>query len=201
MTRIAAALLLLCACSKEDYKNQKPPEEEAPAVAAEKKPPPPPPKKVLTPEELGKCELKATGAVTAEQTSPGGKTATNVSYWFTEAERNSMMGVDGFVVNCHGSDIKFSILPGGGKKDGMPFEPKKYVFKKGTGDANVMVTFGPTRTLGDAAGTVDITAFDKKHIAGTIDLTGKLIGKGASGNVKLTGSFDFACPGFSGCEN
>ena len=198
MKTIAAALLLLCACSKEDYKNQKPPEEEVPAVAAEKKPPPPPPKKALTPEELGTCQLKATGAVTAEQTSPGGKSATNVSYWFTEAERNNMMGVDGFVVNCHGPDIKFSILPGGGKKDGMPFGPKKYELKKGTGDANVMVTFGPKRTLGDPAGTVDITTFDKKRIAGTIDLTGKLVPGG--GTVKLTGSFDFACPGFSGCE-
>lgn len=199
MTRIAAALLLLCACSKEDYKNQKPPEEEAPAAAAEKKPAPPPPKKALTPEELGSCTLKATGAVTAEQTSPGGKPATNVSYWFTEAERNSMMGVDGFVVNCHGPDIKFSILPGGGKKDGMPFGPKKYEFKKGTGDANVMVTFGANRTMGDPAGTVNITTFDKKRIAGTIDLSGKLVPGG--GTVKLTGSFDFACPGFSGCEN
>jgi hypothetical protein len=199
MRKLAAVVIALCACSKEDYKNQKPPEEEAPAVAAEKKPPPPPPKKQLTPEGMGKCDLKATGAFTAEQTSQGGRASTNVSYWFTEAERNSMMGVDGFVVNCHGKDMKFSILPGGGKQDGMPFSPKKYEFKGGKGDANVMVTFGPKVTLGDPNGTVDITAFDKKHIAGTINLTGKLVPGG--GQVKLTGSFDYVCPGFSGCEN
>jgi hypothetical protein len=185
------------ACSKEDYKNQKPPEEvERPAV---KQPPPAPVKKALTPEEMGKCDLKVDGALKLEQTTLGGKPATNVSYWFTEAERNSMMGVDGFVVNCHGKDIKFSIIPGGGKKDGMPFSPKKYDFKGGKGDANVMVTFGPKVTMGDPNGTVDITAFDKRHIAGTINLKGKLVPGG--GAVTLTGSFDLVCPGFSGCEN
>ena len=88
--------------------------------------------------------------------------------------------------------------PGGGKPDGMPFAPKKYTFKKGTGDANVMVTFGPKVTLGDPNGTVDITTFDKKRIAGTIDLSGKLVPGG--GAVTLKGKFDFACPGFQNCE-
>ena len=94
-----------------------------------------------------------------------------------------------------------SIVPGGGKPDGMPFTPKKYEFKKGAGDgASVMITLGPTLTFGDPTGSVNITAFDKTHIAGTIDLSGTLKGKGASGGVKLTGQFDFKCPGFSGCE-
>lgn len=199
MTKLAVIALLLVACKhEEDYKNQKPPEEEPPAVAVERKPPPPP-KKELKPEELGQCTLKLTGAMKKEQTSMGGRPATNVSYWYTEAEQNNMMGVDGFAVNCHGPEMKFSILPGGGKKDGMPFTPKKYDFKKGTGsDASLMITLGPKVTFGDATGSVNITAFDKRHIAGTIDLAGKLVpGNGA---VKLTGEFDFVCPGFSGCE-
>ena len=194
----ACLVVAAVACkSDEDYKKQKPPEpEEAPEVA-EKKPPPPPPKKVLKPEEMGECKLTATGAVKAEQVTMGGQKATNVSYWYTEAERNNMMGVDGFAVNCHGPDIKFSIIPGGGKKDGMPFAPKKYTFAKGKGDANVMVNFG-NKTMDTPTGTVDITAFDKTHIAGTIDLTGKLVPGG--GSVKLSGTFDLKCPGFSGCE-
>ncbi len=198
MHKLALLACLLVACkSDEDYKKQKPPEPAAEETAAEKKPPPPPPKKALTPEEMGTCKLVATGAVKLEQSSLGGQKATNVSYWYTEAERNNMMGVDGFAVNCHGPDIKFSIIPGGGKKDGMPFAPKKYTFKKGTGDANVMVNFG-NKTMDAPNGTVDVTAFDKKHIAGTIDLTGKLVPGG--GSVKLTGTFDLRCPGFSGCE-
>jgi hypothetical protein len=199
MKQLALLVCVLVACKQdEDYKKQKPPEAAEPAAATKEAPPPPPPKKALTDEELGKCELEVSGAMSVKQTSPGGRAATNISYWFTEAESKNMMGVDGFVVNCHGKDVKFSILPGGGKKDGMPFGPKKYEFKNGKGDANVMVTFGPKITMGDPNGTVDITTFDKKRIAGTINLSGKLMpGNGA---VKLTGSFDFACPGFSGCE-
>jgi hypothetical protein len=209
MRNLAAFALLLLACSKEDYKDQKTPAEAEKPEVTETKPPPPPPKKELKPEELGTCELKATGAYKAEQTTPGGRPATNVSYWLGDQERGNM-GVDGFVVNCHGKDIKFSILPGGGKKDGMPFGPKKYEFKKGTGDANVMVSFTPKEpakggksgavglTMDAPNGTVDITAFDKKHIAGTINLSGKLVPGG--GAVQLTGKFDLTCPGFSKCE-
>src|SRR5262245_3377560 len=124
--RNLAILLVLAACSKADYKKEKPAEAETKAVAEDKPAPPPPPpkKKELKPEEMGKCDLEATGAFKATQSSMGGRQATNVSYWLTEAERNNMMGVDGFAVNCHGPDMKFSILPGGGKKDGMPFGPK-----------------------------------------------------------------------------
>ena len=199
MTKLAVVVLLLAACkSEEDYKKQKPPEPEE-VTPAEKKAPAPPPRKELKPEEMGKCTLKLTGAMKKEQETMGGNKAVNVSYWLTEAEQKNMMGVDGFAVNCHGPEMKFSILPGGGKKDGMPFQPKNYSFKKGTSeDASLMITLGPKVTFGDATGTVNITAFDKKHIAGTIDLSGKLVPGG--GAVKLTGNFDLVCPGFSGCE-
>ncbi|HUS30862.1 MAG TPA: hypothetical protein VMZ53_20265, partial [Kofleriaceae bacterium] len=177
-------------------------EEDKPAVS-ETKPPPPPPKKALTPEEMGKCELKVSGAVTAEQTTFGGRPATNVTYWMTEEEKKNLMGVDGFAVNCSGKDIKFSMTPIG-KPELMPFAPKKYVFKGGHSDgASVNVLFpalGQTATLGDPNGTIDVTAFDKKHIAGTISLSGKFVGKGAKGNVTMSGSFDFKCPGFGACE-
>jgi hypothetical protein len=137
------------------------------------------------------------GAIKAEQTTKGGQAATNISYWRSEAERAGLQGVDGFVINCHGSDIRFSMVPGGGKKDGMPFTPKRYDFKAGKGDAGLSITFGK-QTMDQINGTIDITAFDKKHIAGTVDLSGKTVpGKGA---VKLTGKFDLMCPNFAGCE-
>lgn len=199
MTKLALIVLVLGACkSEEDYKQQKPPEAEPVATAAEVKPPPPK-KRELTPEELGSCTLELSGAVKKEQTSPGGRNAMNVSYWLSAEEQQKMAGVDGFVVRCEGPDIKFAILPGGGKKDGMPFSPKKYDFKNGVGsDASVMITLGPKLTFGDATGSVNITAFDKRHIAGTIDLAGKL--KPGNGAVKLKGQFDFTCPGFAACE-
>jgi hypothetical protein len=189
-----ALFLVLAACANE--KKEAPPPAPAPEPV-ETKPPPPPPKKVLTTADLGTCHLTASGAVTADQTTPGGRTATNVSYWLSEKDQKNMMGVDGFVVNCIGPDIKFQLVPGGGKKDGMPFKPKKYDFDKGKGDANIMASFGKAQ-LTTPSGSVDITAFDSHHIAGTIDLSGKLTPGG--GQVKLTGTFDLVCPGFSACD-
>lgn len=190
---LVAFVLVGCGPEKEDYTKQAPPPEvERPKEMA------PPPKKVEVPTDLGKCNLTASGAVTAEQETPGGKPATNVSYWLGEEERKNMMGVDGFVINCQGEKIRFQIVPGGGKPDAMPFAPKKYEFKKGRGaDASVNIGFGKA-SLADANGTVDITAFDARHIAGTIDISGKLAPGG--GAVKLTGSFDLVCPGFKGCK-
>src|SRR5689334_7222898 len=99
MRKLAVAVLLLAACkSEEDYKKQKPPEPDPPPAPAEKKPMPPP-KKALTPEEMGKCDLKLSGAMQKEQTSLGGRAATNVSYWFGPAELNNTQAMDGFAVN------------------------------------------------------------------------------------------------------
>jgi len=203
MMKVAvAAVLLLAACPKhdEDYKKQKPPEEEAKEAA----PPPPPPKpakKALTEDEMGECKLTASGGLKAEQTTKGGQGATNISYWRSEQERAGMMGLDGFAINCFGSDIRFSMTPGG-KKDGMPFAPKKYDFKPVAKnaeprDAAVNITFGK-QTLDAVTGTVNVTAFDKHHIAGTIDVSGKTVpGKQA---VTVKGTFDLICPNFAGCE-
>jgi len=196
--RLVLMLALVAACdtpAKEDYKKQAPAAEET--KPAEKKSPPPPPKKQLTQAELGTCHLTASGAVSADQTTPGGRTATNISYWYSAEEQKSMMGVDGFVINCNGPDIRFSMVPGGGKKDGMPFKPKKYEFAAGKGDANLMIGLGKV-TIANPSGPVDITAFDSHHIAGTIELSGKLAPGG--GDEKLSGSFDLACPGLSACD-
>ena len=170
---------------------------ETPAAPAKKKKAPPP-------ADLGNCTLAVTGAITLEQTSPGGNEATNVAYWYLASERRNMMGVDGYVVNCKGDKFRFSLLPGGGKLDGMPFGPKVFTFAKGKSDgASVMMTFGQVSekgqtTLADPSGTVEITALDVRHIAGTVNLTGKVI----PGNrpVTVKGSFDLVCPGASACD-
>ena len=195
MRTIIFAIALIACGSSEDKPAPAPAADPDPAPAPVRKPMPA--KKVLTTADLGTCHLVASGAVTADQTTPGGRTAANVSYWLSEAERKNMMGIDGFVVNCQGPDIDFRLLPGGGKKDGMPFKPKKYDFKDGKGDANVMVMFGK-KTLAAPNGSIDVTSFDSHHIAGSVDISGKLAPGG--GEVKITGSFDLTCPGFSGCE-
>ncbi len=185
--------LLACGPKKEEIPAEPPAEPpSAPAKVVA-----PPAKHVLTQAELGTCHLTASGAITKEQTTPGGRPATNISYWLSEGERKNMMGVDGFVINCIGPDINFRLLPGGGKQDGMPFKPKRYDFDKGKGDANIMATFGKT-SLAAPTGTIDITAFDSHHIVGTIDLAGKTAPGGA--DMKLTGNFDLVCPGYAGCD-
>ncbi len=194
---LAAAVLTLTGCpeKKEDYEKQKP---EEVAAAKREAAPPPRPKKNPPPADLGTCKITVSGGITAEQTSAGGKDATNVAYWYTADERKNMMGVDGYVVNCKGDKFRFSLLPGGGKLDGMPFAPKKFTFAKGKSDgANVMMAFGQA-TLADPTGTVEITQLDKTHIAGTIDLAGKVV----PGNkqVKVTGEFNLVCPGLSACD-
>lgn len=197
-------LLVLVACStpeKEDYTKQKPPEEApAPPPTKEK----PAAKKQLGPDEMGQCHLAASGAITADQTTKGGKDATNISYWYTPEEQKNMMGVDGFVINCKGADIKFSLVPGGGKQDGMPFKPKKYDFAAGKGDGVLMIQFGKAGakagaalpTLDKPTGSVDVTAFDSHHISGSIELSGTVAGAAE----KITGNFDLMCPNLSGCD-
>jgi hypothetical protein len=194
--RLAFALVLLAACGtpeKEDYTKEKPVEATPPPPSKDK----PAVRKALGPDELGTCHITASGAVTADQTTKGGKDATNVSYWYSAEEQKTMMGVDGLVIHCNGPDIKFSLVPGGGKKDGMPFKPKKYDFAAGKGDGGLMIMFGPKQTVDKATGSVDVTSFDSHHIAGTIDLSGAL---SSGGTVKLTGTFDLICPNLSACD-
>jgi hypothetical protein len=199
MKKLAAALVLLVACDSatDDYIKNRKKDDKTETAEADKSnlPPPAVKKKALTEAELGNCHITATGAVSADQTTPGGRSATNISYWYSADEQKTMMGVDGFVINCNGSDIHFSMVPGGGKQDGMPFKAKTYTFTQGKGDANLMIAFGK-QSLTAPNGTINITQFDSHHIAGTIDLSGKL----GAADEKLSGNFDLVCPGLSACD-
>lgn len=199
MTKLLVVAALLASCSKSYEPSAEDKAEEKKMQEAKERPPEKAPvvKKQEVPTDLGTCHLTATGAVSVDQTSKGGKEATNISYWFEEKERKNMMGIDGFVINCNGDLMRFSMLPGGGKQDGMPFKPKKYDFVKGKGDAGISVGFGKM-ALSAINGSVDVTAFDARHIAGTVDLSGTLTPGG--GDVKVTGQFDLVCPGYSGCQ-
>ena len=197
MTKLLVLAVALAACNsaKDDYiKNRK--QDQATDNGPDKSSLPPPAKKkvLLADSELGQCHITATGAIPLDQTSQGGKAATNVSYWYAADEQKTMMGVDGFVVNCNGDGLKFSMVPAG-KPDGMPFKPKKYTFDKGKGDAALIINFGK-QALANATGSIDVTAFDSHHIAGAIDLDGQLGGA----DEKLAGTFDLICPNLSACN-
>jgi len=190
MHKLLAASLFFVACSK---KEEAPPEPKPePKQEAPKPPPEPEVKKETGPPIADECTLKGSGQMKFEQVSKGGRNAVNVSYWYKDKDRDKMMGLAGFAVHCHGSDFKFSIVPGAAtNKDSAPFAPKKYTFAKGKSEISVSAFAGPV-PWEPTTGTIDITAFDARHIAGTISLKGKLDKKKP---LDLEGSFDFKCQG------
>jgi hypothetical protein len=76
----------------------------------------------------------------------------------------------------------------------VPFGVKNYDVVK-NGDLVLIGRAGDL--LSDFAGSVQINAFDAKHLAGTLSITAKQ-GR-SSKRVKIEGSFDLACPGMAGC--
>ncbi len=76
-----ALVIVLASC----VSKQEPPPPPVERTAEPEATPPPPPKPAPKPAvtDLGSCTLKVSGAVTAEQTTPGGREAVNISYWYT----------------------------------------------------------------------------------------------------------------------
>ena len=118
--------------------------------------PPPPKKKVLTQAELGNCHITASGAVTADQTSPGGRTATNISYWYSPDDQKTMMGVDGFVVNCNGPDSGFRSCPAAASRTACRSSRRRTRSRTARATRTLMIGFGKADGR-DAVGKVDIT--------------------------------------------
>jgi hypothetical protein len=189
MHKLLAASLFLVACSKNEDPKPEP-------KAEVREPPPPEPKPEPKPEPgpaiPDECTLTATGSQKFEQTSKGGRSTVNVSYWYKEKDREKMMGMPGFALHCHGTNIRFSIVPGATtNQETAPFGPKKYTFTKGKSDISISASVGGA-PWEPTTGTIDITAFDARHIAGTIDLKGKIDNKKA---LDLKGTFDYKCQG------
>jgi hypothetical protein len=152
------------------------------------------------PSDYGSCTITVGGAITLEQTSPGGTSKSVTSYWFAADDKRNVMfpeGKIGLVLNCTDKQLSLNILTKLATKTSFPFGPKKYELKKsGRNELYVLGTIGKTSVMG-ATGTIDITTFDASRIAGAIDLKATTLPD--DGDITLVGSFDFKCPGFSGC--
>lgn len=201
------AALAACGGTKDDA----PPEPTA-AKTDDKRPAPdeakPAPKpdeaKPVMPNEppdaaMGTCQVKVTGGVKAEWTGEGGTTASAISYWFKPGDPNDKMmfdGKPGMILNCVGKGGRLSFIANAktGATD-LTFGPKTYTLAKGKKSFTVMASAGKDSTL-SATGTLDVKQFDSTHIAGSFDLDAKFIDGGAS---KITGTFDFKCPGYGAC--
>jgi len=181
--RLAPALtvVLVAACTK-----SWPPPEPAPAK------PEPPPAAVKMPAagDSGTCSLVATGAFAAEETIAGTTTASS-KYWMSDADKAGQVP-SGLVVNCNGKQLRLSIVAN--PNTTVPFGPRTYKLAGKNPELALLGRAG--KSLQDFAGTIDVTAFDGHHVAGTIDISAKQIG---GGTVKLAGSFDVACTHWGNC--
>jgi len=120
--------------------------------------------------DFGSCEIAGEKVVPTVR-------AVNTKYWAADDDRAPVLSV-----NCIGKTgrMSFSAAPNAT----VPYGPKTYKLDGGRGELVVMARAGD-KQLSAVTGTVDVTAFDGHHLAGTFELSG------------LSGSFDFPCHG--GC--
>jgi hypothetical protein len=146
-------------------------------------PPPPPapaPAPVVRPaavKDPGSCTLEVTGALSTKETMAAGPALAS-KYWRPDEEH-----LPPLTINCIGKDVRLSFVasPNGA----VPYGPKSYAIAASRGDLVVLGRAG--KPLSDFAGTIEVTAFDATHVAGTFALGAKQTGGGA---VKLSGSFE-----------
>lgn len=112
-----------------------------------------------------------------------------------------------FLLNCQTEKANISFGPSSQSKyKDVPMKAKTYVLGKGGGKPGEMQVLLSVK--GDngfwrvqPGGKLDITAFDKKHIAGTFEFTAKEgMGKEAGKEAQFSGSFDFPCKASKSCE-
>jgi len=98
----------------------------------------------------------------------------------TEKVASGPVGAD-LALNCIGKLGRVSFRPGT-----PPTAPTTYKIERTSHDV-VVLARARDKQLGNVEGTIDITALDARHVAGTIDLAGTA----GSARVTIAGSFDF----------
>ncbi|HEY3807573.1 MAG TPA: hypothetical protein VGL61_33455 [Kofleriaceae bacterium] len=190
MRQILACLIVIAGCGKSDSKPV--PERSVPAPATPSAPTTVAPTPATPSADSGSCTVTASGAYTGTATGAGDLGSVGSKYWSPGAAPNGMHA-PALLLNCHASaDLHLTIAS---KRDeAVPFGPKTYKVVDGDPDIGLMARAGSG--ILKLVGTIDITAFDHHHVAGTFDVTGPLIKGG--GAVTLKGTFDYPCHA-SGC--
>jgi len=180
MSRIDLALVTLAvglvACGKGKDKAEPAPTPPAPApapapVAPTTSPAPPP-----DPFARGSCEYTVDGG----ETRKGGGGISNVmsTHWMPPRQPGRSIAVP-LLINCGPAGNQLSISTDG-DTTAVPMGPKKYPI----GAGKDFTAMGLDFMSGD--GSLDITAWDTTHVAGTFEISAK--GK------TYKGAFDFKCP-------
>jgi hypothetical protein len=114
-----------------------------------------------------------------------------------------------FLLNCQTEAATVNFGPSRGSKyKDVPMAARSYTIAgKGSpakpGEMQVMVNIkdGKGFWRAQAGGKLEVTAFDKKHIAGTFEIPLREgLGKEGGTEAKLTGRFDFPCATSKSCE-
>lgn len=171
----AALALVACGNSKD-----KPAPAPAPTpttqAAAPVAPPPTPPAAPADPFAMGSCEYTIDGG----EAQKGGGGISNVmsAHWMAANQRGRSLA-GSLLINC-GPTGKQLNISSNGDESAVPMGPKKYSI--GTNKAFGVI--GPDIMGGE--GSIDITAWDKAHVAGTFEIVG--------GGKTYKGVFDVKCP-------
>jgi hypothetical protein len=105
------------------------------------------------------------------------------------------------IMNCGDEKVSASFMPGNASRYAdIPKAPKKYVVTSGAkaGEFNALLSVGDAGFTVKGPGTLDITRFDSSRLEGTFafDAEERF---GDKRNIKVTGSFQFACSGSQSC--
>jgi hypothetical protein len=184
--RAACIAIALVACGSGDDRAS-PPETRGSAAPAPAPAPAPVPAPVA-PAGWGGCDLALGGAFDdRESIHAAQRDAARSSRWADDDPAQPALAG-----NCMGKTIRVSFVAAPNVT--VPFGAKTYTLKRGRGDL-VVLARARDKQLADVSGTIDVTAFDSAHVAGTVDLAGTAGGA----RVTITGRFDFPCRGWRGC--
>ena len=175
----------------------------APPAPADPATPPPADEKPEPTEKAedfthGFCHVTGTGAATFDQkTGHGGPSTLSVMQWQTDKVQEMSGAKEGLILNCLGEHVKLNLLT----KKSFPTKTATYAIGK-DGEVSVLGSIKhPDEkdglSLMTQAGTLEITAFDDKHIAGKGELTAKTLPD--KGEIRIRFDFDFTCHGHGRC--
>jgi hypothetical protein len=113
-----------------------------------------------------------------------------------------------FLLNCETDAVTISFGPSSSSRYAdVPMKPKTYTLGGGMnakpGEMQVLLNVKSNKGFWRAlpGGKLDVTAFDKKHIAGTFEFTAREgMGKDQGPEARFTGSFDLPCKTSKACE-
>ena len=157
------------------------------------------------------CRVDVTGDKTVSWTAAPSMGSVLAWYWAGESERELFGDEFTMILNCDGDGGYVGFLSSSGaNEETVPFGPGSYEIPDSSVadlDGQAEAAFTALVTIDDSdtnwgpsePGTLNITAWDDSHIAGTFELRmhdtlASLSGEESEGEIVITGSFDYPRP-------